>query len=138
HGWSVSGAERDGGSRKRRDVIGKLVSHAIRERFSLGDAYAFIDRDDEVDRQLMTDPARLHVVDGTDASDMACGMARLVGDARVDAVEVARDDCARRLPDDAKDGDGDKQSDDRVGERVAHPDTKCAEDYGKAGQTVGS
>ena len=62
----------------------------------------------------------------------------LVDNARLDAVEHAGENGPGRLPDDAEDGDGDKQPDDRVGKRKAQPHAERTGDDGEAGKAVGA
>ena len=63
-------------------------------------------------------------------------MLKFVDHGRIDAVQHARNDGSGGLPDDPEDGDGDKQADDGIGQRVAQPDARRPEDDGEAGDPV--
>jgi hypothetical protein len=91
----IAAAERQGRARERGNVLDQLLSNASREVFGIGNAKALVDRDNQVDRKLMTDPTCFHISDGAHPGDVPGGMTRFIDDIRVDAIEHARDNRSR-------------------------------------------
>src|SRR6266487_2182641 len=88
--------------------------------------------------QTMTEPARPDFSHFFDSIDMLHRVADFVDHIWLDAVEHSREDRFNRLPDDLHDGDGDEETDNRIGERIAEPDADCAEEHGQTCPAVDS
>ena len=84
----------------------------------------------------MSQPARFCLNHPFDARYALCDLVDILNRTGLDPIQHAGDDRACRLPDDSHNSSRDQQADDRVGERIAKPDTGCPDDDGKAGQTV--
>ena len=100
--------------RKWGNVRLQLVSDAVRNVVRFRDRQIRSNLQDEIDRQLMSFPPRLHGGHGSHALHMARRVTRLTDNVWVNSVEHARDDRTSRLPDDAEDRDGDQQTDDGI------------------------
>jgi hypothetical protein len=88
-----------------------------------------VDRDQDIGMQLVTDPTNLRIEYLYDAGDVLCRMADLVCDPWLNAIKSPRDHRPGRLPDDAKDHEGDEKADDRISYGVAEPDPGGAEHH---------
>ena len=94
------------------------------------------DRHIDLGSEAVSKPPRACIENLTHGRDMFGRVADLVDDARFDAIEHAREHRLGRLPDNGEDGEGDEQTDDRIGEREPEPHAKRRRRR-QAGQPVG-
>ena len=86
--------------------------------------------------QLVPHPTRLDIRNLANTWHMLCCVTKFGYDTWFNSIKHASKDGARRLPNNSEDGDGNKQTDDRIGESEAQPHPGSPEHDCKAGQSV--
>src|SRR5215218_8410289 len=119
-----------------RDVSEKLLLQVLRDAIRLGNRHSSVHPNADIGVQTVSEPASLGFENLSYARYMLSGVADLVNDRRVDAVEHTRKDDLRRLPDNTEDRNGDQKSDNRVGQGETEPDAHGPRDDREARQSV--
>jgi hypothetical protein len=86
--------------------------------------------------ELVSDPPGTDVRDTDDPLHVGCGVAHLLVDVWLDAVEHADEDGLHGLPHDAENRDRDEQPHDRVRFREAVGHAERSDDHGQAGPSI--
>src|SRR5829696_8740573 len=98
------------------DLVRERVAHAVSKVMRLDDRGVGRDADRKLGPDSVPEPARPHVADLVHPVNRAGRSGDCVDRARLDAVHGPQPDRAHRLPDDPKDYERDRDTDDRVGE----------------------
>jgi hypothetical protein len=114
----------DGGLGEAADVVEEAVVGFFGDGVGVGKAEVAVRDDFGFGSQLVPDPADADAVDGLDAVDRGQDPVHVVDQLGFNAVHEPPVDVAGGILEDEKNGDGDEQSDDGVGEPPAGGDTE--------------
>ena len=119
-----------------RQVVEKLVADLLRDLVTVSHRQPPGHRDAHLRVEAMPDPPRSDIGDLFHPGNVTRCVANRLQRLRVDSVEHPDHDGPSRLPDDHEDGRRDEQTYDRVGQRVAGPDSDGAEEDRQARPTI--
>src|SRR5882757_2130686 len=121
-----------------RQMLMQLLLERSHNHGGVRDAEGVIDSYRHVGMQSVSEPTRLDVDDLLNTRNMLGGVADVLADAGIDAIQASRNDRLGGLPDDAKNRERDEKADDGIGKRKARPDTRGSEHNGQARKAIGS
>jgi hypothetical protein len=101
-------------------VFEHLMPEALRQTVSISYRHIGGDLNTDIDMQPMSKPPRFGLENLTNTFDVLGSVPDFVGDSGIDAVKHPGKHGFGRLPNDAEDGDGDDETDDRIGQRANH------------------
>jgi hypothetical protein len=116
----------DGSCGKVTQVVHKLVPYFFGDLMSLLHRELIGHSQVNFSMELTSQPSHPNIGDLLYACNMTCGLFDLSHHPRVDSIDEATEYHLHRTPDDAEDGHGDDDSDERICPGKAQPDTESA------------